>query len=368
MADTESLLKVWRRAFEVNEVTLVCLLAFDAEKTLEILRDAKILDERLEKIFEERNLTRANKVHFALSSIDDKGLQAYRAFYLSLCKQKKHAGYMTVSHSILQSLHQLGSEGEDHDLNGGSQDSLDEKTFRRKFATLLQIFKEDNDREEKNLEVLLQLEEEVTTIRNQTLHSNKERNSMLFPHSPRMINPQGVLQRSVYRKLYTGLFKMAWNGKDTNAHKLVGRILKMKIPLDLKVVSLEVIHTVDWKMDLEKLQSALAMSQDADCENQHFLSCRVLRRLAGLHFRAGNTSDARSYNTQALQLAECMAADIDTVYTYRLQSLLLFEEYKATHCQTTKRGIYFVVICVCVFVVCTIMLVSVHVHLCCLQR
>ena len=361
MADTGSLLKVWRRAFEVNEVRLVCLLAFDTEKTLDILRDAQILDERLEKIFEERNLTRANKVHFALSSIDDKGLQAYRAFYLSLCKQKQHTGYTTVSHGILQSLHHLGLEREDLDSNGGSKDSLDEKTFRRKFAKLLRIFEEDNDREEKDLGVLLQLEEEVITIRNQTL-PKKERNSMLFPHNPCMINPQAVLGRSVYRKLYTGLFKMAWNGKDTNAHELVDRILKMTIPLDLKVVSLEVIHTVDWKMDLEKLQSALVMSQDADCENQHFLSCRVLRRLAGLHFRAGNISDARSYNAQALQLAECMAADIDTVYTYRLQSLLLFEEYKTTHCQTAKRGICFVVIC------CSIHIMLASLHLCCLQQ
>ena len=362
MAANEHLCKLWCRAFHANEVQLVGILAHDMKTTFKMVKEAQILEERLEAMFKERNLTAAQRVQIILSAIEEGGLEAYRNFFGSLCKHTEHPGYSCVAQNIQHSLHQC--TGMSMNKNNTSQNHKDflaigEEDFHHTMVTLLE---QSADTEEsggnEQLSILLQLEEEISVFcDNKGTSKRGELEAVRVPHGPCVINPQGVLRRSVYKKLYTGLFTMAWNGDDSHAQQFTQRILSQRIPIDLKIVSLEVIHTVDWKADLEKLQSALVMTQQSGCENQHFLCCRVLRRLAGLHFRAGNIPEAHSYNTQALQLAECLGADIDTVYTYRLQSLLLFEEYKTTKSKEARRGIcvstgsLHTVLCTCIFTV-----------------
>ena len=155
---------------------------------------------------------------------------------------------------------------------------------------------------------------------------------------PSLIKPNGVLLRKSYRTLYTTLFRTAWDGQDVKANAMVDDILCRNIATDLKVISLEVIHTVDWKSDLQKLERALALS--GSCENPNILTCRILRRLAGLHYRAKNLKIASDFNQQALQLAEGIVPDIDTIYTFRLQALLVFEQFKLTKEESMRQGIY----------------------------
>ena len=112
---------------------------------------------------------------------------------------------------------------------------------------------------------------------------------------------------------------MAWNGKDREAVTFVKRLRsKPSVAADLKVVCMEVVHTVNTERDLKMLLSALAYTDRAECENKHILKCRLHRRIAGLHYRNGDIEEADEHLVTALQLAKQMSPDIDSVYTFRL--------------------------------------------------
>lgn len=154
-----------------------------------------------------------------------------------------------------------------------------------------------------------------------------------------MICPTGVLKKRYHSQVYTKLFKMAWNGKDKEAVTFVKRLRsKSSVAADLKVVCMEVVHTVNTERDLKMLLSALAYTDRAECENKHILKCRLHRRIAGLHYRNGDIEEADEHLVTALQLAKQMSPDIDSVYTFRLKALLLFEEYKQTGSEEARKG------------------------------
>lgn len=154
-----------------------------------------------------------------------------------------------------------------------------------------------------------------------------------------MIRPSGVLKKHCHAQVYTKLFKMAWNGKDREAVTFVKRLRKKSsVAADLKVVCMEVVHTVNTERDLKMLLSALAYTDRAECENKHILKCRLHRRIAGLHYRNGDIEEAEEHLVTALQLAKQMSPDIDSVYTFRLKALLLFEEYKKTRNEEARKG------------------------------
>ena len=154
-----------------------------------------------------------------------------------------------------------------------------------------------------------------------------------------MIRPSGVLKNRCHAQVYTKLFKMAWDGKDREAMTFVKQLRKKSsVAADLKVVCMEVVHTVNTERDLKMLLSALAYTDRAECENKHILKCRLHRRIAGLHYRNGDTEEAEEHLITALQLAKQMSPDIDSVYTFRLKALLLFEEYKKTGNEEVRKG------------------------------
>ena len=158
-------------------------------------------------------------------------------------------------------------------------------------------------------------------------------------HSLPLIHPSGPLAKTIYRKLYSSLFKMAWNGKDYEAFMFVKRLRKNEsVPVDLKIICMEVIHTVNTERDLKVLMAALAYTDRFDCENKYLLKCRVHRRIAGIHYRNGDIDEAEEHVAAALQLAHWLIPDIDTVYTNRLEALLLFEQYKSTHDDGARKG------------------------------
>lgn len=155
----------------------------------------------------------------------------------------------------------------------------------------------------------------------------------------RMIRPSGVLKKPCHAQVYTKLFKMAWNGKDSEAVTFVKQVRrKPSVAADLKVVCMEVVHTVNADRDLKMLMSALAYTDRAECENKHILKCRLHRRIAGLNYRNGDIEEADEHLITALQLAKQMSPDIDSVYTFRLKALLLFEEYKETGNEEARKG------------------------------
>ena len=168
---------------------------------------------------------------------------------------------------------------------------------------------------------------------------DKKENNMYVQGSLSLINPTGPLQHKSHRTVYLEFFKMAWNGEDQKALRLVKELkCKKSFSVDLKAVCMEVVHTVNSEHDLKMLLSALAYTDRTECENKLILKCRLHRRIAGLYYRSGDTECASDHLVTALQLAEQLKPDIDSIYTMRLQALLLFEEYKKTRDTTTRKG------------------------------
>ena len=110
-----------------------------------------------------------------------------------------------------------------------------------------------------------------------------------------------------------------------------------EVPVDVKIMSMEVVHTVNAQRDLKILTSALAYTDRPSCENQTILKCRLHRRIAGLHYRNSDLEEADEHMDTALQLAHNIAPDIDTIYTYRLKALMLFEDYKKTRSKKSYK-------------------------------
>ena len=160
-----------------------------------------------------------------------------------------------------------------------------------------------------------------------------------IPQSLSLIQPTGALTKKIHTQLYTKLFRMAWNGQDKQALSFVRLLRKQQsVAIDLKVVCMEVVHTVNNERDLKMLLSALAYTDRAECENKTLLKCRLHRRIAGLHYRSGDLEEANEHLVTALQLAEHLSPDIDTVYTLRLNALMLFEKYKEGDDEKARRG------------------------------
>ena len=146
---------------------------------------------------------------------------------------------------------------------------------------------------------------------------------------PNLIFPSGPLKKKSHSFIYTSLFKMAWGGDEDKARTLMRHFRHNdQIPIDLKIVSMEVVHTVNTDKDLKVLTSALAYTDRSTCENKVILKCRLHRRIAGLHYRNQDLEEANEHMETALQLAHQIGPDIDTIYTMRLKALMLFEEYK----------------------------------------
>ena len=146
---------------------------------------------------------------------------------------------------------------------------------------------------------------------------------------PNLIFPTGPLKKKSHALIYTSLFKMAWGGSESKARSLMRHLRHSdQISVDIKVVSMEVVHTVNTHRDLKVLTSALAYTDRSTCENKIILKCRLHRRIAGLHYRNQDLEEASEHMETALQLAHQIGPDIDTIYTMRLKALMLFEEYK----------------------------------------
>ncbi len=154
---------------------------------------------------------------------------------------------------------------------------------------------------------------------------------MQLVRAPGRLQPTGPLLKESHRYIYSKLFHMAWSGQDQQALSIVRALRRSnKVAIDLKVVSMEVVHTVNNDRDLKMLGSALAFTDRTECENKLILKCRIHRRIAGLHYRNGDVDEARDHLDTALQLTGQISPDIDTVYTLRLKALMLFDEYKET--------------------------------------
>ena len=148
---------------------------------------------------------------------------------------------------------------------------------------------------------------------------------------PNLIFPSGPLKRKAHSLMYTSLFKMAWGGDENKARSLMTYLRRNRdVSVDLKIVSMEVVHTVNTERDLKVLTSALAYTDRPECENTTILKCRLHRRIAGLHYRNKDLEEADEHMETALQLAHNIGPDIDTIYTMRLKALMLFEDYKKT--------------------------------------
>ncbi len=160
-----------------------------------------------------------------------------------------------------------------------------------------------------------------------------------IPQSLSLLQPTGSLSRKVHARVYNKLFKMAWNGEDQQAMSFIRTLRKnSSVSIDLKVICMEVVHTVNSQRDLKMLLSALACTDRAECENKTILKCRLHRRIAGLHYRNGDLEDANEHLVTATQLAEHLSPDIDTVYTLRLNALMLFEQYKENKDDKSRKG------------------------------
>lgn len=148
---------------------------------------------------------------------------------------------------------------------------------------------------------------------------------------PNLIFPSGPLKKKSHAFVYTQLFKMAWGGDENKARSVMTWLRRNpEVSVDLKIVSMEVVHTVNTDRDLKVLTSALAYTDRPACENTSILKCRLHRRIAGLHYRNNDMEDANEHMETALQLAHNIGPDIDTIYTMRLKALMLFEDYKRT--------------------------------------
>ena len=155
---------------------------------------------------------------------------------------------------------------------------------------------------------------------------------------PNLIFPSGPLRRQSNSFIYTSLFKMAWGGREGVARALSKHLRRSdEVSVDIKIVSMEVIHTDNADRDLKTLTSALAYTDRPTCENKSILKCRLHRRIAGLHYRNRDLEEANEHMDTALQLAHNIGPDIDTIYTNRLKALMLFEEYKKTKSRECYR-------------------------------
>ena len=155
---------------------------------------------------------------------------------------------------------------------------------------------------------------------------------------PNLIFPSGPLRKRSHSFVYTSLFKMAWGGDENTARSLMTYLRRNReISVDLKIVSMEVVHTVNTDRDLNVLTSALAYTDRPACENKSILKCRLHRRIAGLHYRNNDLENADEHMETALQLAHNISPDIDTIYTMRLKALMLFEDYKKTKNRDSYR-------------------------------
>ena len=155
---------------------------------------------------------------------------------------------------------------------------------------------------------------------------------------PNLIFPSGPLKKKSTSLIYVTLFKMAWSDKEDTARSVMTYLRRnKKVPLDTKVMAMEVVHTVNAQRDLKILTSALSYTDKPSCENQTILKCRLHRRIAGLHYRNNDIEEANEHMDTALQLAHNIAPDIDTIYTYRLKALMLFEDYKKTRCKESYK-------------------------------
>ena len=71
---------------------------------------------------------------------------------------------------------------------------------------------------------------------------------------PNLIFPSGALKRKSHSVVYTNLFKMAWSGEEDKARTLMTRLRKSReVSIDLKIVSMEVVHTVNADRDLKSV-------------------------------------------------------------------------------------------------------------------
>lgn len=333
-----------------NEVCLVAALSFDLKTTSELAERAGLLDGPLTVALREINLTTAHKVQTILAKLDDCGTDGYARFLSVLADESVFPSpeqselYAEVAQRINSSMQRISS----HDTAAGenvvprgvrilrsTEDVLAGASMSASCCPrMVPPEPDDSDDTDKHcVGSIIRFEESY-------VKTNKGDHPQDVVFGPGLVKPKGVLLRKSYRRLYTTLFRTAWDGQDAKANEMVNDILRRNIATDLKVISLEVIHTVDWKSDLQKLEMALAMSQSGTCENPGILTCRILRRLAGLHYRAKNLQIASNYNQQALNLAEGIMPDIDTIYTFRLQALLLFEEFKETKEESMRRGIF----------------------------
>ena len=155
---------------------------------------------------------------------------------------------------------------------------------------------------------------------------------------PNLIFPSGPLKKKSHSIVYNSLFKMAWSGEEDKARAVMTHMRRSRnITVDLKIVSMEVVHTVNAERDLKVLTSALAHTDRRECENTTILKCRLHRRIAGLHYRNKDLEDANEHMETALQLSHNIAPDIDTIYTMRLKALMLFEDFKNTGSRETYR-------------------------------
>ena len=155
---------------------------------------------------------------------------------------------------------------------------------------------------------------------------------------PNLIFPSGPLKRRSNSLIYTSLFKMAWGGSEDRARSVMTYLRRSnEVSVDIKIVSMEVVHTVNAERDLKVLTSALAFTDRPTCENKSILKCRLHRRIAGLHYRNQDLEEANEHMDTTLQLAHNISPDIDTIYTNRLKALMLFEDYKKTRSRDSYR-------------------------------
>ena len=163
--------------------------------------------------------------------------------------------------------------------------------------------------------------------------------SICIEKSLSKVKAVGVMAKKSHHRIYSKLFEMVWNGQDDKAFQFVKKLRQMSsVSVDTKVVCMEVIHTVNNERDLKMLTSAIAYTNRKECENSQILKCRLYRRIAGLQYRNGNIEIAKEYLHTALQLADQISPDIDTVYTLRLQALILFEEYEKGDDEMACKG------------------------------
>ena len=163
--------------------------------------------------------------------------------------------------------------------------------------------------------------------------------SICIEKSLSKVKAVGVMAKKSHHRIYSKLFEMVWSGQEDKAFRFVKKLRQMSsVTVDTKVVCMEVIHTVNNERDLKMLTSAIAYTNRKECENSQILKCRLYRRIAGLQYRNGNIEIAKEYLHTALQLADQISPDIDTVYTLRLQALILFEEYEKGDDEMASKG------------------------------